>query len=117
MSIEVQMGKQVLNVAAEFRNSQGQVVAAPENTGSNYEWSLGKTEDEAVVSIEQTPTGVKLTPTKLGTDTLTLRVTLDSEGLQVLTGTLSFTVAADPSAPEGDQTPATITLNGTVESA
>ena len=105
LSVEV-AGKLVM-INAVFRNSSGNVVAAPD--GANYAWSV--TAGGEFVIVEGTGAdnaAGKVTPVAPGTATVSL--TVSGRGLESpLTGTLEITVLS--------MEPVSVDLNGIVVDA
>ena len=107
MSVLVDVVGKLVHIDAVFRDSSGNVVAAPD--GATYAWSV--TAGGEFVTVEGTGADNavgKVTPVALGTATVSL--TVSSRGLaSPLTGTLEVTVLS--------MEPATVELNGRVVDA
>ena len=107
MTVSVDVVGKLVNINAVFRDSSGNVVAAPD--GATYAWSV--TAGGEFVTVEGTGADNavgKVTPVALGTATVSL--TVSGGGLaSPLTGTLEVTVM--------NMAPATVELNGTVVAA
>ena len=104
MSVSVDVVGKLVNIDAVFRDSSGNVVAAPD--GATYEWSV--TAGGEFVTVEGTGADNavgKVTPVAPGTATVSLTV---SGGVLAspLTGTLEVTVVS--------MEPVSVELNGTV---
>ena len=104
MAISVEVAGKLVMINAVFRNSSGNVVAAPD--GANYAWSV--TAGGEFVTVEGTGAGNavgKVTPVATGTATVSL--TVSGGGLESpLTGTLEVTVVS--------MEPVSVELNGFV---
>ena len=107
MAVSVDVVGKLVNINAVFRDSSGNVVAAPD--GATYAWSV--TAGGEFVTVEGTGADNavgKVTPVALGTATVSL--TVSGRGLaSPLTGTLEVTVLS--------MEPASVELNGTVVDA
>ena len=107
VNISVDVVGKLVNIDAVFKNSSGNVVAAPD--GAIYAWSV--TAGGEFVTVEGTGDGNavgKVTPVAPGTATVSL--TVSGRGLaSPLTGTLEVTVLS--------MEPASVELNGTVVNA
>ena len=107
MTVSVDVVGKLVNINAVFRDSSGNVVAAPD--GATYEWSVA--DGGEFVTVEGTGAGNtvgKVTPVAPGTAIVSL--TVSGGGLaSSLTGTLEVTVLG--------MEPATVELNGTVVNA
>ena len=104
MAVSVDVAGKLVMINAVFRDSSGNVVAAPAD--ATYTWSV--TEGGEFVTVEGTGAGNavgKVTPVAPGTATVSL--TVSGGGLESpLTGTLEVTVLA--------MEPESVELNGTV---
>ena len=107
MSISVDVVGKLVNINAVFRDSSGNVVAAP--AGATYAWSVTAGDEFVIVEGTGADNAVgKVTPVALGTATVSL--TVSGRGLESpLIGTLEVTVLS--------MEPASVELNGTVVDA
>ena len=107
MSVLVDVVGKLVNINAVFRDSSGNVVAAPAR--ATYAWSVTAGGEFVIVEGTGADNAVgKVTPVALGTATVSL--TVSGGGLaSPLTGTLEVTVL--------NMEPASVELNGTVVDA
>ena len=104
MSVLVDVVGKLVHINAVFRDSSGNVVAAPD--GATYEWSVADGGEFVTVEGAGDDNAVgKVTPVAPGTATVSLTVSHGGSN-SPLTGTLEVTVLA--------MEPVSVELNGTV---